>query len=194
MSCSQVFLNTIYDATHSLILFVPKVSERLGAAGWERGGGASNCGVRGGGPVPCTGPPPSPPEVRGQGGRGSAALCQICPQLLLSGQYYVARTYYSLQRCEGKGAERARLCVKYAPSCSCQVSIMYRPASFPSRGVRATVRGSAAMCQIHPQLLLSGQYYVHCTGPPPSPPEVWEQGGRGSAALCQIGPQLLLSG
>jgi hypothetical protein len=61
-------------------------------------------------------------EVRGQGGRGGAALCQIRPQLLLSGQYFVVVRLIPPQRCEGKGAEGMRLCVKYDPSCSCQVS------------------------------------------------------------------------
>ena len=39
-----------------------------------------------------------------------------------AGQCRVPARLLPLQRCEGKGAEGARLCVKYAPSCSCQVS------------------------------------------------------------------------
>ncbi len=119
--------------------------------------------MRGGGPVPCTGPPPAPPEVRGQGGRGSEALCQIRPQLLLSGQYFIAARLLPLQRCEGKGAEGGRFCVKYAPSCSCQVCIMYHPPPSLAEMRGQGGRGSTALCQIRPQLLLSGQYYVERT-------------------------------
>jgi hypothetical protein len=63
-------------------------------------------------------------EMRGQCGIGSAALSQIHLQLLSSGQYYVAVRLLSLHRHDGKGAEGARLSVKYTPSCSCQVSTM----------------------------------------------------------------------
>jgi hypothetical protein len=64
-----------------------------------------------------------------------------------------------LQRCEGKGAEGLGLCVKYAPSRSCQVSTMYWPAIFPAEVRGQGGRGSAALCQIRSKPPLSGQYF-----------------------------------
>ncbi len=60
--------------------------------------------------VLCSGPPTLSAEVRGQGGRGSAALCQICPKLFLPGQYFVgAPTPYAEMIAQGGGG-RVALC------------------------------------------------------------------------------------
>jgi hypothetical protein len=74
--------------------------------------------------VLCSGTPAPSAEIRGLGGAWGLALYQIRPRLLLTGQCFVAARPLSQQRCEGKGAEGVQLSVKYAPSCSCQVSTL----------------------------------------------------------------------
>ncbi len=114
--------------------------------------------------VLCSDAPTPSPEMRGQWGRGSTTLCQIRPQLFLAGQYFVADHLFPLLRCAGMGAEGALLYVKYALSCSCQVSIMYHPASFPSRGVMARgQRECNSVSNTPPAALVKS---VQCSGVP----------------------------
>jgi hypothetical protein len=126
--------------------------------------------------------------------RGSAALCQIRPQLLLSGQYFEAHTAYSLCRDARARGQRERGSVSNKPPAALVRSVLCSGAPTPSaemrgQGGRGSARGSVSnkpTAALIRAVLRRGVLTLSA--------EVLGQGGRGLVSLCQIRPQLLLSG